>query len=87
MKKQIEELLDKRFIKPSVSPWGALVLLVKQKDGTIRLCVDYHQLNKITINNKYPLPRIDDLMDQLRDVVVYSKIDLKSGYHRIRVKA
>jgi len=87
LKKQIEELLDKRFIKPSVSPWGALVLLVKQKDGTIRLCVDYHQLNKITINNKYPLPRIDDLMDQLRDVVVYSKIDLKSGYHRIRVKA
>ena len=87
LKKQIEELLDKKFIRPSVSPWGAPVLLVKKKDGTMRLCVDYRQLNKITIKNKYPLPRIDDLMDQLRGAVVYSKIDLKSGYHQIRVKA
>jgi len=78
--------LDKQFIRPSVSPWGAPVLLVKKKDGTMRLCVDYRQLNKSTIKNKYPLPRIDDLMDQLRGAVVYSKIDLKSSYHQIRVK-
>jgi len=83
LKKQIEELLDKQFIRPSVSPWGAPVLLVKKKDGTMRLCVDYRQLKKITIKNKYPLPRIDDLMDQLRGAVVYSKIDLKSGYYQI----
>ena len=63
LKKQLEELLDKQFIRPSVSPWGAPVLLVKKKDGTMRLCVDYRQLNKVTIKNKYPLPRIDDLMD------------------------
>ena len=62
-KKQLEELLEKQLIRPSVSPWGAPVLLVMKKDGTMRLCVDYHQLNKVTIKNKYPLPRIDDLMD------------------------
>jgi len=83
LKKQIEELLDKQFTRPSVSLWGAPILLIKKKDGTMRLCVNYCQLNKITIKNKYPLPRIDDLMDQLRDSVVYSKIDLKSGYHQI----
>nr|KYP42588.1 Transposon Ty3-I Gag-Pol polyprotein [Cajanus cajan] len=82
LKKQIEEL----FIRPSVSPWGALVLLVNKKDGSIRLCVDYRQLNKVTIKNKYPLPRIDDLMDQLVGACVFSKIDLRSGYHQIRVK-
>ena len=65
LKKQLEDLLEKQFIKPSVSPWGALVLLVKKKDGSSRLCIDYRQLNKLTIKNKYPLPRIDDLMDQL----------------------
>nr|KYP33810.1 Transposon Ty3-I Gag-Pol polyprotein [Cajanus cajan] len=65
LKKQIEELQGKQFIRPSVSPWGAPVLLVKKKDGSMRLCVDYRQLNKVTIKNKYPLPRIDDLMDQL----------------------
>ncbi|MCI26958.1 RNA-directed DNA polymerase (Reverse transcriptase), partial [Trifolium medium] len=65
LKKQLEELLEKKFIQPSVSPWGAPVLLVKKKDGTMRLCVDYRQLNKVTVKNKYPLPRIDDLMDQL----------------------
>ena len=86
LKKQLEELLDKQFIRPSVSPWGAPVLLVKKKDGTMRLCVDYRQLNKVTIKNKYPLPRIDDLMDQLVGACVFSKIDLRSGYHQIRVK-
>ena len=65
LKKQIEELLEKKFTRPSASPWGALVFLVKKKDGAMRLCVDYKQLNKVTIKNKYPLPRIDDLMDQL----------------------
>jgi len=86
LKKQLEELLEKYFIRPSVSPWGAPVLLVKKKDGSFRLCVDYRQLNKFTIKNKYPLPRIDDLMDQLRGASVFSKIDLRSGYHQFRVK-
>jgi len=87
LKNQLEELLEKQFIRPSVSPWGALVLLVKKKDGSMRLCVDYRQLNKVTIKNRYPLPRIDDLMDQLVGAEVFSKIDLRSGYHQIRVKA
>ncbi|GAU10302.1 hypothetical protein TSUD_418910, partial [Trifolium subterraneum] len=86
LKKQLEELLEKKFIRPSVSPWGAPVLLVKKKEGTMRLCIDYRQLNKVTIKNKYPLPRIDDLMDQLVGACVFSKIDLRSGYHQIRVK-
>ena len=82
----IEDLLEKKFIRPSASPWGAPILLVKKKDGSSRLCVDYLQLNKLTIKNKYPLPMIDDLMDQLRGAVVFSKIDLRSGYHKILVK-
>ena len=86
LKKQLEELLEKGFVRPSVSPWGAPVLLVKKKDGSMRLCIDYRQLNKVTIKNKYPLPRIDDLMDQLQGATVFSKIDLKSGYHQIRVR-
>ncbi|WJX78668.1 hypothetical protein P8452_61863 [Trifolium repens] len=86
LKSQIEDLLEKGFIRPSVSPWGAPVLLVKKKDGKSRLCVDYRKLNKVTIKNRYPLPRIDDLMDQLRGASVFSKIDLKSGYHQIRVR-
>jgi len=81
LKKQIEELLEKPFIRPSASPWGAPVLLVKKKDGSSRLCVDYRQLNKLTIKNKYPLPMIDDLLDQLKGAWVFSKIDLRSGYH------
>ena len=86
LKAQLEELLKKGFIRPSVSPWGAPVLFVKKKDGTLRLCVDYRQLNKVTIKNKYPLPRIDDLFDQLKDAGVFSKIDLRLGYYQLKVK-
>nr|KYP62123.1 Transposon Ty3-I Gag-Pol polyprotein [Cajanus cajan] len=86
LKGQLEELLEKQLVRPSVSPWGAPVLLVRKKDGGSRLCVDYRKLNKLTIKNKYPLPRIDDLMDQLRGASVFSKIDLRSGYHQIRGK-
>ncbi|XP_050914925.1 uncharacterized protein LOC127129853 [Lathyrus oleraceus] len=84
---QLEELLTKHFIKPSVSPWGAPVLLVKKKDGSMRLCIDYHQLNKVTNKNKYPLIRIEDLLDQWKGACVFSKIDLRSGYHQIRIKS
>ena len=86
LKVQLQELVDGGFIRPSLSPWGAPVLFVKKKDGTWRLCVDYRQLNKITIRNKYPLPRIDDLFDQLQDAKVFSKIDLRSGYHQLRIR-
>ena len=86
LKLQLQELLEKGFIRPSVSPWGAPVLFVKKKDGTLRLCVDYRQLNKMIVKNKYPLPRIDDLFDQLKGASVYSKIDLQYGYHQLRIK-
>ena len=79
-------MLDKGFIRPSTSPWGAPVLFVKKKDGTLRLCIDYRQLNKVTIKNKYPLPRIDDLFDQLQGAEYFSEIDLQSGYHQLRIK-
>jgi hypothetical protein len=79
-------LLDKGFIRPSVSPWGAPVLFVKKKDGTFRMCIDYRELNKITIKNKYPLPRIDDLFDQLQGAQIFSKIDLRSGYHQLKIR-
>ena len=82
---QQQELLDKGFIRPSTSPWGAPVLFVK-KDKTLRLCIDYRQLNRVTIKNRYPLPRIDDLFDQLRGARVYSKINLRIGYHQLRVR-
>ena len=78
--------MKKAYVRPSVSPWGAPVLFVKKKDGTLRLCIDYRQLNKATVKNKYPLPRIDDLFDQLRGARVFSKINLRSGYHPIRIK-
>ena len=76
MKLQLQELLEKGFIRSSVSPWGALVLFVKKKDGTLRLCIDYRQLNKLTVKNKYPLPKIDDLFDQLKGASIFSKMDL-----------
>ncbi|GJW63471.1 hypothetical protein Tco_0115355 [Tanacetum coccineum] len=82
---QLQELLDKGFIQPSSSPWGAPVLFVKKKDGSFRMCVDYHELNKLTVKNRYPLPRIDDLFDQLQGSNMYSKIDLRSGYHQLIV--
>lgn len=83
--KQLQELLDKGVIRPSVSPWGP-VLFVKKKDGTMRLCIDYRELNKLTIKNKYPLPRIDDLFGQLKGACCFSKIDLRSGYHQLKIK-
>jgi hypothetical protein len=83
---QLEELLKKGYICPSVSPWGAPVLFVKKKDGTLRLCIDFRQLNKVTVKNKYPFPRIDDLFDQLKDAKIFSKIDLRSGYHQVRIR-
>jgi hypothetical protein len=85
LKEHVKELLEKEFIHPSSSPWGAPVIFVMKKDGTQRLCVDYHALNEVTIKNKYPLPRIDDLFDQLHGVCVFSKIDLRSGYHQLKI--
>ena len=83
---QLQELLDKGFIRPSTSPWGAPVLFAKKKDKTLQLCIDYRQSNRVTIKNQYPLPRIDDLFDQLRGARVYSKIDLRTSYHQLRVR-
>ncbi|KAI3776127.1 hypothetical protein L1987_45890 [Smallanthus sonchifolius] len=83
---QLQELLDKGFIRPSFSPWGAPVLFVKKKDGSFRMCIDYRELNKLTIKNWYPIPRIDDLFDQLQGSSYYSKIDLRSGYHQLRIQ-
>nr|GEY67577.1 putative reverse transcriptase domain-containing protein [Tanacetum cinerariifolium] len=83
---QLKELADKGFIRPSSSPWGAPVLFVKKKDGSFRMCIDYRELNKLTMKNRYPLPKIDDLFDQLQGSSVYSKIDLRSSYHQLRVR-
>ena len=83
LKMQLQEFLEKKYIRPSVSPWGAPVLFVKKKYGTLRLCIDYRQMNKATVKNKYPFPRIDDLFDQMRGAKVFSKIDLRSGYHQV----
>ena len=82
---QLQELLDKGFIRSSTSPWGAPVLFAKKKDKTLRPCIDYRKLNRVTIKNRYPLPRIDNLFDQLRGERVYSKIDLRIGYPKTRV--
>ena len=85
-KTQLEDFLSKGFIQPSSSPWGVPVLFAKKADGSLRLCIDYRQLNRVTIKNKYPLLRIDDLFDQLRGAHFFSKIDLRSGYHQLRVR-
>ncbi|GAA0165410.1 hypothetical protein LIER_43714 [Lithospermum erythrorhizon] len=81
LKNQLQDMLDKGFISPSISPWGPLVLFVRKKDGSMRFCIDYRELNKVTMKNKYPLPRIDDLFDQLHGAKFFSKIDLRSVYH------
>ena len=86
LKVQIQELLDKGFIRPSTSPWGGSVLFENKKDKTLQLCIDYRQLNRVTIKNRYPLPRINDLFNQLRGARVYSKIDLRTGYYQLRVR-
>jgi hypothetical protein len=86
LKAQLQELLDKGYIRPSSSPWGCPALFVKKKDGSLRMCVDYRPLNAVTIKNKYPLPRIDVLFDQLAGAKVFSKIDLHSGYHQIKIR-
>jgi hypothetical protein len=86
LKEHIKELLEKDFIHPSSSPWGAPMIFVLKKDGTQRLCVDYHALNEVIIKNKYPLPRINDLFNQLCGACVFSKIDLRLGYHQLKVR-
>ncbi|XP_070045893.1 uncharacterized protein [Nicotiana tomentosiformis] len=86
LKQQLHDLLYKGFIRPSISPWGVPILFVKKKDGSLRMCIDYRQLNKLTIHNKYPLPRIDDMFDLLQGAAHFSKIDLHSGYHQLRIK-
>nr|GFA24117.1 putative reverse transcriptase domain-containing protein [Tanacetum cinerariifolium] len=83
---QLQELLEKGFIHPSSSPWGAPVLFVKKKDGSFRMCIDYRELTKLIVKNRYPLLRIDNLFDQLQGLSVYSKIDLRSRYHQLRIK-
>jgi hypothetical protein len=85
LKEHIKEFLEKGFILPSSSLWGAPVIFVPKKDGTQRLCVDYHALNEVTVKNKCPLPRIDNLFDQLHGACVFSKIDLQSGYHQLKI--
>jgi hypothetical protein len=87
LKEQLQELLDKGYICPSASPWGALVIFVPKKDGTQRMCVDYRSLNEVTIKNKYPLSRIDDLFDELKGACVFLKIDLRSRYHQLKIRA
>ena len=86
-KVQMEEVVSKGFVRLSTSPWGAPFLFVKKKDGSLRLCIDYRELNKVTIRNQYPLPRIDYLFDQLQGARVFSKIDLRSGYHQLKIRS
>jgi hypothetical protein len=85
LKEHIKKLLEKGFIRPSSSPWGAPMIFVLKKDGTQRLCVDYRALNEVIVKNQYPLPRIDDLFDQLCGACVFSKIDLRSGYYQLKI--
>jgi hypothetical protein len=86
LKKQLDDMLSKGLIRPSASPWGSPVLFVDKRDGTIRLCGDYRKLNDVTIKNKYPLPKIEDLFDQMNGDRVFSKIDLRTGYHQLKVR-
>ena len=86
LKLQLQELLDKGFIRPSSSPWGCPAIFVKKKDQSLRLCIDYSPLNEVTVKNKYPLPRIEDLIDQLKDAKHFNKIDLRSGYHQMKIR-
>ena len=83
---QLKDLLDLGLVRPSVSPWGAPVIFVKKKDGSLRLCIDYRDLNRAIVKNRYPMPRIDDLFDQMKGAAVFSKIDLRFGYHQLRIK-
>ena len=87
LKLQLQELIKKGYIQPNVSPWGAPILFINKKDGTIRKCIDYHQLKKMTIKNDYPLHRIDDLFDQLGGARIFSKIDLQSRYHQVWIRS
>ena len=86
LKKQLADMLSKGFIRPSASPWGSPIIFVDKRDGTTRLCVDYRKLNDVTIKNKYPLPKIEDLFDQMNGARVFSKIDLRTGYHQLKVR-
>jgi hypothetical protein len=86
LKKQIDKLLEKGYIRPSASPWAAPMLFVEKKDGTKGMCIDYRSLDEVTVKNKYPLPKIEDLFDQLRGANVFSKINLRLGYHQLRIR-
>ena len=86
LKRQLDLLLEAGYIRPSLSPWGAPVLFAPKKDGGLRMCIDYRGLNKLTIRNQYPLPRIDDLLDRLRDAKIFTKFDLTNGYHQLRIR-
>ena len=86
LKEQLQELQEKGYIRPSSSPWGLPVLFVRKKDGSLKMCIDYRSLNEVTIKNKYPLPRIDDLFDQLQGAKYFSKIDLRSGYYQLKIR-
>jgi hypothetical protein len=85
LKKQLKKLLEQGFVRPSASPWGSRVLFVEKKDETKRMCIDYRTLNSMTIKNKYQLPRIEDLLDRLKKAKFFSKIDLRSGYHQMKI--
>ena len=86
LKKQLKELLDKEYIQPSASPWGSPILFVKKKDRSMMMCIDYHSLNAVTIKNKYPLPRINDLLDELQKAKFFSKINLRFSYHQMKIR-